>query len=514
MSGPSRSHPGAGSDPATPGASSGPAPPEAHRGRAGEPSGLRSPAAAVVATLALLVAVPYALGVRLPRLRLLHPLAEGLSLVAAPAPVASVGETQLVIETKEQEELRQPEEPPPATRTAASAAAPEVLERPPKPLEDPSGHALDAFFARLRAAEEGKPGVARISYWGDSIVASDFVTATLRRKLQRRFGDGGHGFMLVANAWPGYFHNDVTRFATPGWQVSRVVGPFAKDGLYGFGGVSFRSEGPGLFARFATARSGTFGRAVSRFVVDYLEHPGGGKLEVKIDGAVREVVETQGEATRSALRTYDVPDGEHELEIRPLGAGVRAFGVWMERERGVVLDAVGIQGARIRFLDQTDDVHWAEQLALRDPALTIFHYGMNESEDGEKYPLDEYQASMKVVLEQVRRALPRASCLLVGPMDRADKKGEVYSSRPVIPKLAAIQRRVAAEVGCAYWDTYGAMGGQGSMGVWVQRGLGGKDLAHPSSAGAELLGSWIHAALIDGYEAWKRTAPAAPDAGP
>ena len=106
--------------------------------------------------------------------------------------------------------------------------------------------------------------------------------------------------MLMAHAWQGYFHNDVVRFATPGWQVSRVVGPFAKDGLYGFGGVSFRSEGPGLFSRFATTKSGSFGRSVSRFTVDYLEHADGGKMEIKLDGVLREVVDTSAAVTRTS----------------------------------------------------------------------------------------------------------------------------------------------------------------------------------------------------------------------
>ncbi len=467
--------------------------------------GLRSPAAGAMLTLAALVAIPYAVP-GLGRLRLFTPLPDDVGLGAIArgpaAPSASVGETRLVIETTEQPDLSQPEEV--ALPAAAAAALPPASAegRPPRSIEDPSGHALDGFFGALGAVERKEPkAIARVTYWGDSIVASDFVTATLRRKLQKRFGDAGHGFMLMANAWPGYFHNDVTRFAAPGWQVSRVVGPFAKDGLYGVGGVSFRSEGPGVFSRFGTAKSGTFGRAVSRFVVDYLEHPDGGPMQISLDGAVRETVDTRGERARSALRTIEVPDGAHELEVRAMGAGVRAFGVWMERdEPGVVLDAIGIQGCRIRFLDQTDDAHFAEQLALRNPSLAVFQYGMNESEDGEKYPLDQYEATMKALLEQVRRALPNASCLLVGPMDRADKKGDVYTSRPVIPKLDAIQRKVSAEVGCAYWDTYGAMGGRGSMGTWVQRGLGGADLAHPSSAGAEVLGGWVYAALMEAYE--------------
>ncbi|WP_437776157.1 GDSL-type esterase/lipase family protein [Sorangium sp. So ce1097] len=476
-------------------------------------NGLASSAAAALATLALLVLVPYA-HPSLWRLRLLTPLpeGEGLVVVPAPAPAASVGETALVVETTEQAELRQPEEVAlPAAAAEIVPAAVALEGKPPRPIEDPSGEAMTPFFRALAAVERKAPGsIARISYFGDSIVASDFVTATLRRKLQKRFGDAGHGFMLMANAWPGYFHNDVVRYATKGWQVSRVVGPYAKDGLYGLGGVSFRSEYPGVLSRFATAETGTFGRAVSRFAVDYLKHPEGGRMEIKIDGETREVIDTRADETASAIATYDVPDGPHALEVWARGPGVRAFGVWMERDTpGVVLDAIGIQGARIRFLDKSDDAHFAEQLRARSPSLTVFQYGMNESEDGELFPLDQVESTMKAVLDQVRAALPGSSCLLVGPMDRADKKGEVYRSRPVIPKLAAIQRRVAEQVGCGYFDTFGAMGGSGSMGIWARRGLGGADLAHPSGAGAEVIGRWLYLALMEAYEGWKASASAA-----
>ena len=265
---------------------------EARRGpgsAAPRQNGLTSPAALAMATLAALIALPYAVP-GLPRLRLLTPLPDGEGLVAfsAPAPAPSVGEAALVAETTAQEGLQQPEQvalPPAAAEILPGAAG---AERPPRSIEDPGGRAMDAFFGKLAAAERKEPGaIARISYFGDSIVASDFITAGLRRKLQKRFGDAGHGFMLMANAWPGYFHNDVTRFASKGWQVSRVVGPFAEDGLYGIGGVSFRSQGAGVFSRFGTAKEGSFGRAVARFAVDYLEHPGGGRMEVSVDGASR-----------------------------------------------------------------------------------------------------------------------------------------------------------------------------------------------------------------------------------
>jgi lysophospholipase L1-like esterase len=475
---------------------------------------LVSRTAGALVTLLALVGLPYAVP-GLQRFRLLTPLPDGMALIkpaAAAAPAPSVGETRLVIETTEQAELRQPEVVaiPAAAREALPAGVDE--KKPPRSLEDPSGTALDPFFAALLAAERKDRGaVARVTYFGDSIVASDFVTGTLRRRLQARFGDAGHGYMLMANAWPGYFHNDVVRFAAPGWQVSRVVGPFARDGFYGLGGVSFRSEGPGVFSRFATTQSGAYGRSVSKFVLDYLEQPNGGPIGIRIDGKDVETLSTAGEATHSAWKSWPVPDGPHELEVRALGANVRAFGVWMERdEPGCVLDAIGIQGCRIRFLDQTDDADFAAQLQKRDPQLTVFQYGMNESEDGELYPLDQYEQTMKAVLQQVKAALPRSACLLVGPLDRAEKKGDGFRSRPVIPKLAALQRQVAGEVGCGYWDTLGAMGGFGAMSIWYQRGLGGADLAHPSSAGAEVLGNWVYLALMEGYEGYKTRLRASP----
>lgn len=465
----------------------------------------QSPTTAALITLLVLVAIPYA-HPALERFRLLTPLPEGQGFVAVPpavAPTASVGEAPLVVETNAQSELSQPEEVtlPPAAAEIVEPAVGVKADKPPRSIEDPSGHALDAFFERLRAVERKEPGsIARITYFGDSIVASDFITATLRRKLQKHFGDAGHGFMLMANAWPGYFHNDVERFSAPGWKVSRVVGPYASDGFYGLGGVSFKAWGKGAFSRFSTAKTGSYGRNVSRFVVHWLAHEEGGPMVISIDGAPRETIDTRSPTPVSKFSTYDVPDGPHGIEVRADGAGVRAFGVVMERDvPGVVLDAIGIQGCRIRFLDKSDDKHFAEQLVARAPALTVFQYGMNESEDGELFPLDQYASTMKDVLKQVRTALPNSSCLLVGPMDRADKKAAGYSSRPVVPKLAAIQREVAAEVGCAYWDTLSAMGGFGSMGIWVQRGLGGADLAHPSGTGADVLGRWIYMALMESY---------------
>lgn len=372
----------------------------------------------------------------------------------------------------------------------------------PVPIADPD-RSLDAFFAALAATAKREPNsVTRVLYHGDSLVVSDYVTGTLRRALQSEFGDAGHGFVLMADAWPAYFHNDVFRFASRGFEVSRIVGPYIKDGFYGLGGVSFKAP-PGVRARFGTVDKGEYGRRVALFQVFYLEQPGGGDITVNLDGAPHGTIHTAGPVPRSRVYEVQTSDGAHQLELVTATGTTRTFGVVLERKvPGVVLDAIGIQGARIRFLDKHDDDHWAAQLQLRRPNLLVFHFGANESGDGFAYPMEEYHRTMSEVLLQAKRAVPGAGCLVLAAMDRARKQGEAVVTHPIIPHIVRVQEAVAREVGCAFWNTFEAMGGTGSMAVWVRRGLGQADMTHPSGWGAQVLGNWLFSALMTEYNAY------------
>src|SRR5690606_4163273 len=184
----------------------------------------------------------------------------------------------------------------------------------PVPVIDPTG-SLTPFLSSLAATAKRKPGaITRILYHCDSLVVSDYVTGTLRRALQSEFGDAGHGFVLMADAWPAYFHNDVYRFTTRGFEVSRIVGPYIKDGYYGLGGVSFKAP-PGVRARFGTVEEGEYGRRVSRFQVYYLEQPHGGDIKVNLDGQPYGVIHTAGSEPRSRVYELSTSDGAHQLEL-------------------------------------------------------------------------------------------------------------------------------------------------------------------------------------------------------
>jgi lysophospholipase L1-like esterase len=377
-------------------------------------------------------------------------------------------------------------------------------------IDDPGGHTLDAFFARLARTDRKEPGaVTRILHYGDSTIASDYVSGTVRRRLQARFGDAGHGFILIANPWEWYFHNDVLHASDGEWKASRLAGPVAPDGMYGLGGVSFTSYGGGV-AWFGTATRGDFGRHVSRFDLYYLEQPNGGDVELGVRGAAPERLSTRGEAKVSRIHSVHVDDGENKLTVRALGGGpVRLFGVALERDQpGIVYDALGSHAAMAVYWQRQDKTHWKDQLALRDAALVVFQYGTNES-DLWKLDRDEYEQALAGLIDELREAAGGASLLVVAPLDRAEDKDGRLQTKRVILDLVTIQKRVALSHGAAFWNTFDAMGGEGSMSRWVKAKpqLGGGDLTHPTPLGAEVLGDMLSDAVVAAYQRWKAAAP-------
>ena len=465
--------------------------------------------------MALLLAIPY-LSPKLRPLRVAaspwDPPAES-DAVAAPeksaAPVASstVGETTLRA-TENQGTVtnalpaEKAKEPPPDPAVLAKLAGSIAVE-------DPTGHALDAFYGQLARTEQEKGkadgAITRVLHYGDSVITSDLISGTLRRRFQDRFGDSGHGFVLTANPWEWYFHNDVVHSASEGWNISRITGPFSGDHIYGLGGVSFHANG-GASATFGTPAKGDYGRKVSRFDVYYLEQPYGGDIELTVAGQEPEIVSTRGPEKVSRVHTKHVPDGAATLNLRTRGNGdARVFGVALERdEAGVVYDALGANGARARLWDQMDGGHWADQMALRKPALVVLQYGTNESEDG-GIQVDSYVQKLGALIEKVKAGAPGASVMVASPLDRAEKtEGGGFRTRKIIVQLVDLQRKTALEHQVAFFNMYEAMGGSGSMARWVHANpqLGSWDLTHPTPAGGEVAGNLMFKALMAGYTAY------------
>ncbi len=341
--------------------------------------------------------------------------------------------------------------------------------------------------------------LTRVAHYGDSSIATDLWTYDLRRALQQRFGDGGHGFVLISRGTMPYHHRDMRHRASGAWGLQEIVKQQSRDGFYGYGGVAYRPTG-GAFASFGTDDRGPVGGAASRFLLYYLRQPQGGTIQLRVDEGAPELVSTAGE-WGSGVHVVEVPDGPHELELRAHAGRLRLFGVALERDGpGVVYDSLGLVGARARRLLHYDPEHLNEQLELRDPHLVVLGFGGNEADDPiQRMPRygPEYEEMLRLMRGDEQRP-----CLVLAPLDQAgrDRFGRI-ATMETVPLIVAAQRRAAARQGCAFFNTFEAMGGEGSMRRWAQARprLGLTDYRHATPAGYAVLARMLYKALLKAF---------------
>ncbi|MGF1467925.1 MAG: GDSL-type esterase/lipase family protein [Sandaracinaceae bacterium] len=407
----------------------------------------------------------------------------------------------------------------------ATAAAPDVL--PPldpaayegltRELEDPAG-GMRAFFRRLAQVHRGDPdALARISLFGTSTNGADRVSSQLRHLLQRRFGDGGKGWVPVAAGWRYQRHQDV-EWTYDNWRtyvVNRHDGPLAR---YGYGGVVAINKGPGSRSTFATAPSGV-GSQVARYRLFYQAWPGGGELTATLDEGPSTVLDTRAATVEDRVLDLDVFDGPHQLTIRPSGQGdrredLRLYGVVMERGGpGVVVDGLALIGAFTRVLLYWDPDHLQRQIELREPDLFVFWLGANDAvSESVPYERELFRERYEEILARFRLSRPEASCLVMSILDKGYQEDDRIRTRPRVPGLVQTQREVAEAAGCAFFDTFEAMGGHGTMRRWhrARPRLVTDDLGHLTEPGSRVVGTLLTRALLKAYADWIAAGEPAP----
>ncbi len=377
-------------------------------------------------------------------------------------------------------------------------------------IEDPTGRGMRPFYEALARAAEREPGaLARVGHYGDSSIATDLITHTVRRRLQQRFGDGGHGFVLIARGYLPYHHRDLTHVTSGSWRVYEVTRDMLDDGHYGYGGIAVRGGG-GARARFGTDAEAPVGQRVSRFDLYYRAHRRGGRAELRVDGGEPRLLDTASETDEDRVESVEVPDGPHELELRPVGGQLHLYGMVLEREGpGVVYDSLGLVGARANRLLNFDEEHVRAQIARRGTNLLVLGFGGNESSDS--ISEDAYYAEFRQVIKRMRGEREDLGCLVVAPLDQAERVGSGIRTMRAIPRIVAAQRRAARDEGCAFYDTWTAMGGEGAMRRWYRANprLALGDFRHATPAGYEIIGNMLYKALLAGFADYLAARPRA-----
>jgi lysophospholipase L1-like esterase len=408
-------------------------------------------------------------------------LACALALLASAASAAS---------TAKKKPLKKPIRVPvvhvaPVVRGAALRAISERNSQAVSVLE--GAGALVPFFEQLSHPPENMS--LHILQYGDSHTASDDWANQLRQEFQAKFGAGGPGYTLPGHPFLGYRRFDSRGSNSRGWYTGGIV-THKDDGIDGLGGVSLTAQSAGETATLTVE--------CEQLELHYLRQPGGGQLEFSVDGAPLATIDTDGESAPGSYQ-YAAAPGVHLYAVRTLSAApVRLFGWVAQNHAGVTYETLGINGAQASLMLGWNSAVLAPELMSRDPALIVLAYGTNEALSRTWTP-EEYRAGLTEIIRRLRDTLPLASFLLVGPPDCEYRTRGRLMPFPHLDQVIEIQREVARENGCAFWDWRAAMGGPGSVRQWVQAGLGQGDYTHLTGGGYRMIGGALFEELMAQY---------------
>ncbi|MCA9712566.1 MAG: hypothetical protein KDK70_42450, partial [Myxococcales bacterium] len=313
------------------------------------------------------------------------------------------------------------------------------------------------------------------------------------------------GFVPLVPLSRWYRHNEVKVEASKDWRKEHAqIAKGRLDGHYGLLGASFSVTERRRWGQVTPKKSSASCQGIAQIELFFLRQPGGGSFEVRIDGGPPQTVSTAAEAIGPGYHAMTVEPGPHTVRIETLDdAEVRVFGVVLERaEPGVVVDVLGIDGTRGRNQLTWNEELWADNIRRRAPDLYALSYGTNESvDDALSIPL--YAEDLRAQLRRFARALPEASCLLLGPVDFPIVEDGQVRPRPVLRRIIEVQRQVAAEEGCGFWDGIAFMGGELSMPTWVQFDppLARRDHLHYTMLGGARKGMALADALMHTFDA-------------
>ena len=365
---------------------------------------------------------------------------------------------------------------------------------------DPELLDLPKFNGDLAALEhKQRQDSVRISWLGDSHTAADYLTGALRSRLQARFGAGGPGFVRVGVR--SYRHAQVSWSGEGAWKVEPVP-PSRRtlfdDGVFGLGGLRALPDFSPAQAGFVVSKGSARGQLRWQLWYSLLA---GESFKLTVAGVSQIVTSSTvaSELPGAGFVSLDLPSGlEERLELLTLRGTPRFYGLVVEgSEPGLVLDAVGIDGARLATALAWGEASFEAALRARAPSLVALAFGTNEAFDADK--VEKYRAQYQTLLARVRVALPDVDCLIVGPPDANAVAG---GSEPRVREIDALQRSVAEELGCGYLSQLKIMGGPGSYSQWAHASpkLARGDRLHLTAKGYEAMADAMADKLLGAYQ--------------
>lgn len=403
--------------------------------------------------------------------------------------------------------------------TTCRAQTPYVPVERPAPGETVCGtpicgaEFLAPAFLALEASGDTSGRRFHILQIGDSHTAGDQISGQVRSRMQARFGRGGRGILPPGLPYAGYAPRQVS-VATTGARY--LPAPLIAGGTrvpMGLAGGQGRLEVGEHLSLISDP-----GVPLTTLGVCGQAGPDRGTLQIIPDIGLPQAIDFRRE-TAGPLCADIALSPDANLTLVAVAAPVVLDDVRLWGKGGVSLSNLGVVGSTLMDMEGRDAATVEAQLRADPPDLILLAYGTNEGFNDERDPL-AYEQVLRGRIAWLRQVAPEAALMIIGAPDglrrsqtatgpqrwsqSCGSEGE-WQTPPALALVRDVQRRVSEDLGVAFWDWYGRMGGTCSadrlavMGEPLMRG----DRVHFTATGAEWIGDVLADDLMTTYDGWR-----------
>lgn len=373
-----------------------------------------------------------------------------------------------------------------------------------------------------------RPNFIRILHYGDSQIENDQISSTLRRLFQDNFGGRGKGLLPLFQ--PAVYRKDIR--LTGEWHIIRyensstrrnygvstahlasppimnITGnPDEKKGHLTFS-LPSQLTPKGKWENQISENHPDSGISTKPIFLEAIVHSDISDYDLTISyGNQRltpvEITETEGQKKLTYAITFPSGNDQRIHTDMIFGKNHDIFALSINDTNGICLDNLSISGSSGSVFSPNHRRFLSNQLQLLNTRLILYQFGSDAIQKQEKDDNfhERYRLRMLQELSYLRIQMPQVPVIVIGISDQAALPGSNVHN-PDMDTIRKIQKEVAFQCGCAFWDLYLAMGGPNSMQRWASNtpALASSDMIHFTHEGGELVGKLFYQAFLDAFQ--------------
>jgi hypothetical protein len=339
-------------------------------------------------------------------------------------------------------------------------------------------HALSMTQEKLSSLRlkrsESENNVFRIMVFGNSLIASDHIIDVFREQMQSQYGDAGKGFVLF-DRMAEYGRRNRTAQSAVNWQSYNIAMGEKSQYPQGITGV--------LHVATRAARSKFIIDSHQRIVI--FKHASE-KSSFKLIDANNSI-----EISTQEIHELKLQGDSTSIEFAAT-QGTVVYGVSFEKEEtGVIVDTFGVPAADILTLQERDQALIEKQLSFLSPDLLIYVFGGNEIKRlaWKKRSETELREAIRFEIRERLQQDNSRDCLFIGPVENiVPSEQPPFRTRKELYRVNNLFAEESIAQGCAYWDLFAAMGGEGAIEKLSEKSMMHDDRVHPKYQALDLIG--------------------------